>query len=260
MERDEPPEAHGRRRVHAPVDRLGGDPPLPAELPALPGLRGGPGLRRGAGHRGVPALPGRVAAFAKPIIILTGGEPMAREDIYRLAEHGTSLGLRMVMAPCGLLMDTDSTRRIVAAGIRRISLSIDGADRETHDSFRRVEGAFDSVLRAARLAREQGLEFQVNTTVTRLNVGAAGEDPRAGRFPRRGGLPSLPAGAHRAGQGAGRSGHRAPGVRAGAELDLPAEPGLPGPHQADLRAPLLPGPAPAGAAGRTDGEPGARTA
>ncbi|OHD22517.1 MAG: radical SAM/SPASM domain-containing protein [Spirochaetes bacterium GWB1_66_5] len=112
-----------------------------------------------------------VAAFAGPIIILTGGEPMAREDIYRIAEHGTSLGLRMVMAPCGLLMDRDSTRRIIDAGIRRISLSIDGADRETHDAFRRVDGAFDSVLRAAALAREQGLEFQVNTTVTRLNVG-----------------------------------------------------------------------------------------
>jgi len=112
-----------------------------------------------------------VAAFARPIMILTGGEPMLREDIYRLAEHGTALGLRMVMAPCGLLMDRENTRRIRAAGIQRISLSFDGADRETHDSFRQSEGAFEAVLRAARLAREEGLEFQVNTTVTRLNSG-----------------------------------------------------------------------------------------
>jgi AdoMet-dependent heme synthase len=111
-----------------------------------------------------------VAAFASPIMILTGGEPMAREDIFRIAERGTRLGLRMVMAPCGLLMDGESTRRIIASGIQRISLSVDGADRETHDAFRRTEGAFDSVIKAARIAREEGLEFQVNTTVTRLNV------------------------------------------------------------------------------------------
>jgi heme b synthase len=112
-----------------------------------------------------------VAAFARPIVILTGGEPMAREDIYRIAEYGNRLGLRMVMAPCGLLMDRKSTRRIIASGIQRISLSIDGADRETHDAFRQTAGAFEAVVNAARLAREEGLEFQVNTTVTRLNIG-----------------------------------------------------------------------------------------
>jgi radical SAM protein with 4Fe4S-binding SPASM domain len=112
-----------------------------------------------------------VAAFAKPILILTGGEPMVREDIYRIAERGTALGLRVVMAPCGLLMDPQSTHRLRQAGIQRISLSIDGADAATHDGFRQSEGAFSAVLRAAGLAREEGLEFQVNTTVTRLNVG-----------------------------------------------------------------------------------------
>ncbi len=112
-----------------------------------------------------------IAAFARPILILTGGEPMVREDIYRIAERGTALGLRVVMAPCGLLMDPDNTRRLREAGIQRISLSIDGADAATHDGFRRSEGAFAAVLRAAGLAQEQGLEFQVNTTVTRLNVG-----------------------------------------------------------------------------------------
>ena len=111
-----------------------------------------------------------VAAYAKPIMILTGGEPMERADIFQIAEYGTHLGLRMVMAPCGLLMDRQSTRRIIASGIQRISLSIDGADRETHDAFRQTAGAFDAVLGAARLARDEGLEFQVNTTVTRLNV------------------------------------------------------------------------------------------
>jgi radical SAM protein with 4Fe4S-binding SPASM domain len=76
----------------------------------------------------------------------------------------------MVMAPCGLLMDRRSTRRMIDAGIQRISLSIDGADRETHDAFRQTDGAFQAVLNAALLAKEEALEFQVNTTVTKLNV------------------------------------------------------------------------------------------
>ena len=112
-----------------------------------------------------------VASFARPIMILTGGEPMMREDIYRIAEYGSAAGLRMVMAPCGPLIDRESIRRMIDSGIRRISLSIDGADAGTHDVFRRSEGAFAAVLRAAELAREGGLEFQVNTTVTRHNVG-----------------------------------------------------------------------------------------
>ncbi len=112
-----------------------------------------------------------IASFAHPILILTGGEPMAREDIYRLAARGTELGLRVVMAPCGLLVDRQSVRRMLEAGIRRISLSLDGADARTHDDFRQVEGAFEAVIRAAGLARREGLEFQVNTTVTRLNLG-----------------------------------------------------------------------------------------
>lgn len=110
-----------------------------------------------------------IASYAKPIIILTGGEPMAREDIWEIASHGTALGLRMVMAPCGVLMTEDTTRKIIDSGIKRISLSIDGADKETHDTFRGVDGAFDSVITAARLAKEGGLEFQINTTVTKHN-------------------------------------------------------------------------------------------
>ena len=111
----------------------------------------------------------KIAAFANPIIILTGGEPMAREDIYAIAEHGTRLGLRMVMAPCGPLITKNTIKRIKDAGIKRISLSIDGADKATHDSFRQVEGAFDAVVGAARLAKEEQLEFQINTTVTLFN-------------------------------------------------------------------------------------------
>jgi radical SAM protein with 4Fe4S-binding SPASM domain len=108
-------------------------------------------------------------------MILTGGEPMARTDIFDIARYGTNLGLRMVMAPCGFLMDMENTAKMKDSGIQRISLSIDGADKETHDSFRQVPGAFESVVRAAKIAKECGLEFQINTTVTKLNYRQIGD-------------------------------------------------------------------------------------
>ena len=111
-----------------------------------------------------------IAAFARPIVILTGGEPMSRDDIYELAAYGTKLGLRMVMAPCGHLITEETAPRLKEAGVRRISISLDGADAETHDSFRGVAGAFEAAMTGIRHAREAGLEFQVNTTLTRLNV------------------------------------------------------------------------------------------
>jgi heme b synthase len=111
-----------------------------------------------------------VASFASPIIIMTGGEPMMRPDIYHLAKFGTSLGLRMVMAPCGMLLTEDACRKLIDAGIKRISLSVDGATAASHDAFRGVDGAFDGVMKAIEAARATGLEFQINTTVTKLNT------------------------------------------------------------------------------------------
>ena len=68
------------------------------------------------------------------------------------------------------LLTEDTCRKLIESGIQRISLSIDGATAQAHDSFRRVDGAFDSVMKGIEAARATGLEFQVNTTVTKLNV------------------------------------------------------------------------------------------
>ena len=59
---------------------------------------------------------------------------------------------------------------MVESGIKRISISLDGASREKHDRFRGVEGAFDSALRGIEMAKKAGLEFQINTTITRTNL------------------------------------------------------------------------------------------
>ncbi len=111
-----------------------------------------------------------VASFAKPILILTGGEPMLRPDFLDIARAAAERGLHPVAAPCGALVTEDACRQMKDAGIERISLSIDGATAESHDAFRGVPGAFAQVLAAARAARATGLPFQINTTVTRRNV------------------------------------------------------------------------------------------
>lgn len=111
-----------------------------------------------------------LAEMGSCIVILTGGEPMLRKDIYRIAKYGNDRGLRMVMAPCGLLLDRETCVRLLEAGIARISLSIDGATAQSHDAFRGVPGAFDGVMRGIDAAREAGLPFQINTTVTRSNL------------------------------------------------------------------------------------------
>jgi AdoMet-dependent heme synthase len=112
-----------------------------------------------------------IASFAKPVVILTGGEPLLREDIFDLARHGTGLGLRMVMAPNGTLIDAEKAEEMKASGIQRVSISLDGATPETHDRFRRVEGAFSGALRGIEHLKKAGVEFQINTTVTRANCG-----------------------------------------------------------------------------------------
>jgi AdoMet-dependent heme synthase len=116
-----------------------------------------------------------VASFSTPTIILTGGEPLLRDDIFDISRYGVSKGLRMVIAVNGTLVDLEVAAKLKDAGILRVSMSIDGKNQASHDNFRRVSGSFDSVMRAGRIFNEVGLPFQINTTVTRLNVDDLGD-------------------------------------------------------------------------------------
>lgn len=111
----------------------------------------------------------QIADVGQPIVILTGGEPLMRPDIFELAEYGNARGLRMVMAPNGTLITEAVAKKMDASGIQRISVSLDGATKERHDGFRGVEGAFDGALRGISAAKSQGIEFQVNTTISKYN-------------------------------------------------------------------------------------------
>jgi radical SAM protein with 4Fe4S-binding SPASM domain len=112
-----------------------------------------------------------VAKFNKCMIILTGGEPMERGDIYELIKYGQDLGLRIVMATCGYLIDERSIGKLKEAGVLALSISLDGSSSQTHDAFRQSEGAFNHAVKAAELARRAGVRFQINTTISKINVG-----------------------------------------------------------------------------------------
>lgn len=116
-----------------------------------------------------------IASFSQPVIILTGGEPLLREDVYDLAAYGTQKGLRMVLATNGTLVTEAVARRMIDAGIQRVSISLDGADAASHDAFRCVPGAFAGALAGIEAMKRAGLEFQVNTTITRANRGQVAE-------------------------------------------------------------------------------------
>ena len=112
----------------------------------------------------------QIREVGQPIIILTGGEPMIREDIYDIAAYGTKIGLRMVMSPNGTNITPETAQKMVDSGIKRISISLDGSTAQSHDEFRGVEGAFDQALAGIEMVKAVGLEFQINTTITKTNL------------------------------------------------------------------------------------------
>lgn len=108
---------------------------------------------------------------AKPgVFILTGGDPMNRPDLLPLIRYAAAQGLRVAMSPSATPKFAEANLKAFAdAGLERISLSIDGASRETHDRFRGVSGTWDWTMKAAELAHAAGIELQINTTFSRSN-------------------------------------------------------------------------------------------
>lgn len=117
------------------------------------------------------ALVDAVRECGKPIFVLTGGDPLMREDIYKIVEYATYRGLRVAVSPSatGRLTRT-ALERLTRAGCKRISLSIDAATAEAHDRFRGVAGSFKRTIDAGHTAIELGMELQINTTVSRFNA------------------------------------------------------------------------------------------
>ena len=110
-----------------------------------------------------------IASFAKPILILTGGEPLLCPHLFELIAYAREKGLKPVIGTNATLIDDAVAAKIAAAGVPRISVSIDFPTAADHDRFRGVEGAFDAALRGIRAAIRAGVEVQINSTVTKFN-------------------------------------------------------------------------------------------
>ena len=106
-----------------------------------------------------------------PILVLTGGDPMKRDDVIDLTAYAKSRGVHVALTPSATpLVTDDAIRQLKEAGLERLAVSVDGADAETHDAFRRVEGSYERTQEILAAARAHGLPRQVNTTITARNL------------------------------------------------------------------------------------------
>ncbi len=122
-------------------------------------------------HEQSLALIDQVTTFPRPpIMVMTGGDPLKRADLFDLIRHAVGAGLQVALTPSATPLATrEAFESARDAGVRRLGISLDGADAKTHDAFRGWEGSFERTLVMLKNARELGMAVQVNTTITRRN-------------------------------------------------------------------------------------------
>jgi radical SAM protein len=114
----------------------------------------------------------QLAEFPEPpMLILTGGDPFKRDDIFEIIEYARSVGLDVSITPSATpLVTRTAIAQLRDAGISRVAISIDGADAATHEANRGVPGSFQRALDILDDARELGVQTQINTTLSPANV------------------------------------------------------------------------------------------
>ncbi len=110
----------------------------------------------------------QLAELGPGVLVLTGGDPLKRPDLFGVIVAAVRRGLSVAITPSVTpLLTADAIRRLAASGISRIALSLDGPDAATHDVFRGRPGAFEATLAAIDCVRQVGLPLQINTSVNR---------------------------------------------------------------------------------------------
>lgn len=113
----------------------------------------------------------KIRSMGTHILVLSGGDPVKREDIFDLIRYGALSGLRMATIPAATqALTPELVRKLKEAGLSQIAFSLDGPDSETHDSFRGTPGAFDLTMKGAWYARTAELPLQINTTFGVHNI------------------------------------------------------------------------------------------
>ncbi|OQY20698.1 MAG: radical SAM/SPASM domain-containing protein [Desulfobacteraceae bacterium 4572_35.1] len=110
-----------------------------------------------------------ICEVSKPVLVLSGGEPLMRPDLFDIARYGTSKGLRMCIATNGTLVTDEICAQMKDADIKMVSLSLDGSTAEIHDNFRQSPGAFAGVIHAAETLKRNGIKFLINSSFTKRN-------------------------------------------------------------------------------------------
>ncbi|MCU7920845.1 MAG: heme d1 biosynthesis radical SAM protein NirJ [Candidatus Thiodiazotropha sp. (ex Epidulcina cf. delphinae)] len=108
-------------------------------------------------------------AFAVPVLILSGGEPLLHPDIFEISRRAKAAGFYVGLSSNGTLITRETIADIAAVGYDYVGISIDGM-RQTHDRFRRQQGAFEASLRGIRLCRDAGLKVGLRFTLTQENA------------------------------------------------------------------------------------------
>jgi radical SAM protein with 4Fe4S-binding SPASM domain len=116
------------------------------------------------------SLVDQIADLCRPVLIISGGDPLQRKDIFEIASHASSRGIRVVMSPSGSDITPDVIKKMQTSGVKMISISLDGSLPDIHDTFRQVPGAFELAMKNMAYARQDNLPFRVNTTVTQHNI------------------------------------------------------------------------------------------
>ena len=104
-------------------------------------------------------------------LILTGGEPLLRKDVYELAARAREHGFTVVLGTNGVLLREREARRLREHGVQGASLSLDSTEVAKHDRFRHLPGAWQGAVRATEALRAEGLDFSLHMSVTDWNVG-----------------------------------------------------------------------------------------
>ncbi len=111
----------------------------------------------------------QISEVSRPLLILSGGEPLLRQDVFEILRYGTEKGLRMGLGSNGGLIDAKVAKELKEAGVKTVSISLDSSVPKHHDEFRGVSGSWEKAVNAIKALRENNVLVQVNTTLTQQN-------------------------------------------------------------------------------------------
>ena len=106
-----------------------------------------------------------LAKWGIGLLVIDGGEPLCREDLLDIVKYASSKGIRTTIGSNGTLIDEAMARKMLDAGVKAVAISVDGADAQTHDSFRGISGSFEEAFKGIKACRTTGLPFQFNMVI-----------------------------------------------------------------------------------------------